>query len=232
VSKIKAVVFDMDGTLYNQNFLRMLVMLKMFQQFVLMPKKFLDELKVIKEFRKIQEELRESDSVSIDENSQIKLTADRLKLNFEDVMAIVKKWFYEIPLPLISICKRKNVNKVFSELKSQGYLLGLYSDYPPVEKAGAVGIKDYLDSVVCSSDADVGKFKPAAKGFFRIAEKLKLNIDEIIYVGDRVSVDIKGAKNAGMIPLLIGKFNFGKKDYASCYSFGSITDIVNKLNTH
>ncbi|MEP7147068.1 MAG: HAD family hydrolase [bacterium] len=230
MAKIKGIVFDMDGTLYNQNILRILVAGKMILAFIVSPKKFSIEFKIIREFRKVQEKLRLSDSNVIDENSQIRKTAENLKMNYDEVSQAVDKWFKQIPLPLISICRKSDLVNTFSNLFNEGFKLGLFSDYPSEDKAKILGIKDFVEAIVCSSDADVGKFKPAADGFKRIAEKLNLKCENLIYVGDRYEVDIVGALKAGMIPLLVGKFQPGKKLYSSCFRFKTIEKLIKKIN--
>ncbi len=230
MAKIKGIVFDVDGTLYDQKLLRILVAGRLFLAFIAAPKKFSYEFKVIREFRKIQEELRKNDSNVINETTQVKLTSEKLKLDYDYVFKIINKWFNIIPLPLISICKRNGLTETFSKLSVEGYKLGLFSDYSSEDKAEVLGIKKFLKAIVCSSDPDVGKFKPSSIGFIRVAEKLNLETNEIIYVGDRVDVDVAGAENAGMIPLLIGKISFKKRSYYSCYRFKSVTGLINKIN--
>ena len=230
MAKIKGIVFDVDGTLYDQKLLRILVAGRMFLSFIATPKKFSHELKVIREFRKIQEKLRENDLTVINETTQVKLTSEKLKLHYNDVFKIINKWFNIIPLPLISICKRNGLKTTFSKLSGEGYKIGLFSDYSSEDKAAALGIKKFLQAIVCSSDPDVGKFKPDSIGFVRVAKKLNLETNEIVYVGDRVDVDVVGAENAGMIPLLIGKISFKERSYYSCYRFKSITGLINKIN--
>jgi len=230
VAKVKAIVFDVDGTLYNQTLLRILVAGRMFFSFIASPKQFSHEFKIIKEFRKIQEKLRESDLNFINEMTQVKLTSEKLRLNYDDVSKVINKWFNEIPLSLISICKKNGLIRTLSKLSGEGYKLGLFSDYSSEDKAEALGIKGLLEVIVCSSDSDVGKLKPASIGFVKVAEKLNLKTNEIVYVGDRFEVDITGAENAGMIPLLIGKISFRERNYHSCYRFKSITGLIKKIN--
>jgi len=230
VAKIKGIVFDVDGTLYNQTLLRILVAGKMLISFITSPKEFSYEFKIIKEFRKTQEKLRESDLNFINETTQVKLTSEKLRLNYDVVSKVINKWFNEIPLPLISICKKNGLISTLSKLSREGFKLGLFSDYSSEDKAEALGIKDLLEVIVCSTDSDVGKLKPATIGFIRVAEKLNLETSEIVYVGDRVNVDITGAENAGMIPVLIGKISFKERNYYSCYRFKSLTGLIKKIN--
>ena len=51
---------------------------------------------------------------------------------------------------------------------------------------------------VAATDPEVNAFKPHPQGFQVSARKWDLSVDEILYVGDRASVDGRGAQAAGM----------------------------------
>ena len=68
---------------------------------------------------------------------------------------------------------------------------------------------------------DIKERKPALDGFHTMIEKSKLKPEEILYVGDRVDVDVKPAKKVGMKTCLV----WGKSPEAD-YSFEKFQDIL------
>ncbi len=77
----------------------------------------------------------------------------------------------------------------------------------------SAGIKKYFDLVVVSSE--VGLRKPD-KRIFKIAlEKLDLQPDEVVMVGNRISADILGGNKVGMKTVLI-KWNDRYPEKVTC----------------
>jgi putative hydrolase of the HAD superfamily len=58
------------------------------------------------------------------------------------------------------------------------------------------GIDDYFEWVITSEDA--GARKPSRKFFSYALKKCKLKRDEVIFVGNQLNTDIRGANNYGM----------------------------------
>ncbi len=74
------------------------------------------------------------------------------------------------------------------------------------------------------SGDDVVERKPALDGFKLMIEKSSLPPSQLLYVGDRIDVDIKPAKSLGMRTCLV----YGdstEADY-SCKTFGELLKIV------
>lgn len=63
------------------------------------------------------------------------------------------------------------------------------------------GLTDYFEQIVISSD--VGWRKPHPEIFRRTLELLAVQPSEALYVGDNIREDIKGAKDAGLKPVLV-----------------------------
>lgn len=68
---------------------------------------------------------------------------------------------------------------------------------------------------------DVAKRKPALDGFHLMIEKSGIPANQILYVGDRVDVDIKPAKAVGMLSCLV----YGSSDQAD-FSFDKFSDLL------
>ena len=103
---------------------------------------------------------------------------------------------------------------IFSNVKSERIMRTLT----------AIGVSPAWFTYLLTGD-DIRERKPALDGFRVMIEKSKLSPQEILYVGDRVDVDIKPAKLVGMKTCLL----WGKSDEAD-YSFESFEDILGIFN--
>ncbi|MBE2256230.1 MAG: HAD family hydrolase [Ignavibacteria bacterium] len=229
--KIKAVIFDVDGTLYHPSLLKYLIISEIIKNLLLSPLNTIKALKLLRSYRKFHEEIRFSEEDNLFEN-QILKTAEKHKLRYEDVKIIIDEWFHTKPLKHFNISKRKNLINTFQWLKDNNIIIGLLSDYPCDHKAKALNITEFLTIIKSSMDDDINKLKPHPKGFLRMAELLNLNTDEIIYVGDRYKIDIIGAEKAGMIPVLIsGNRNKYGNELIVIKSIDEIKNVITKLNS-
>lgn len=225
--KIQAVMFDVDGTLYNQTKLRYIMSFKILFNAVANPLSAKRTINVIKYYRYAQEILREKKIYSVtDGEGQIKLTSQLSNTDEATVREIVKKWFEEIPLTVIPGCKKNNLEKTFEWLYKNGFKIGLYSDYDCNEKAKVLNIDKYISAYVSSADSSVGVFKPDPKGFLIAAEKLGVFPENVLYVGDRVEVDLVGANAAGMKAAILGKIPEGDNNN---YEISDLFELVNIL---
>ena len=97
---------------------------------------------------------------------------------------------------------RHNVIKVLSSLKGK-YKLGIVSDAPRQkvwQRLILAGLDGFFYPVVTYSDT--GTQKPNKEPFERALRLLRLNPQEVLYVGDNPSRDVVGAKKAGMTTCL------------------------------
>ena len=95
--------------------------------------------------------------------------------------------------------RRPWIKETLDALRDQGMKLGLISNIISLSAAPhflkEYGVRDYMDCMVLSSAAGIRK--PSAE-IFRIAEReLGLGPEELAYVGDTLSRDVKGVRNAG-----------------------------------
>ena len=191
--QIKGVLFDLDGTLYSQPRLRMLMVKEMVLYYVLHPTR-IGQLRILFHFRRLRDrhEFRGGNIA----NTQYELTATRLSVREEYVRTVVDKWIMVEPLKHLSKCKFQDVDLVFAGLKRRGKGIAIVSDYPVREKLQSLGLA--ADVLVCATDPDVDCFKPNPKGLLVAAAKLGLSPQECLVVGDRDEKDGEAAKAAGM----------------------------------
>ena len=115
-----------------------------------------------------------------------------------------------------------NINKTLEQLKTI-VPISIFTNVKPERNRrtlAAVDIKPEWFTHVISGD-DIKERKPALDGFYLMIEKTNLPPEEILYVGDRVDVDIKPAKTVGMKTCLV----YGKSSEAD-YSTDKFEDIL------
>jgi putative hydrolase of the HAD superfamily len=105
------------------------------------------------------------------------------------------------------------VRETLAAFKEAGLTLGLLSDFPPETKLRYLGIDKGWDTVLCS--LDTGHLKPDPVPFEKLAASLGFPPQEILYVGNSIPYDVRGAKQVGMgTALITGKFSLKSKKIA------------------
>lgn len=97
------------------------------------------------------------------------------------------------------VMRRPYIKETFDALRGQGMRLGLISNIISLSVAPhfleEYGVRSCMDCVVLSSATGIRKPSPE---IFRVAERqLGLGPDELAYVGDTLSRDVQGVRNAG-----------------------------------
>lgn len=97
------------------------------------------------------------------------------------------------------VIRRPYIRETLDALREQGMKLGLISNIISLSVAPhfleEYGVKDLMDCIVLSSETGIRKPSPE---IFRAAERrLGLRPEELAYVGDTLSRDVAGTRNAG-----------------------------------
>ena len=205
--RIRAVLFDLDGTLYRQRPMRALMAVELMTAAFGGPAHARRTWQGLAAFRKAQETLRAQTPIpaqhqlrraSFLAQHQVRMAAERTGLPPDAVEAIASEWMFERPLKYLRLCRASGLLELLSFLDNRGVALGVLSDYPPTDKLYALGLEDRFSLVLCSTDNDIGAFKPHPKGFLKACETWRLNAGDVLVVGDRFDVDAAGASAAGM----------------------------------
>lgn len=208
---VKAIGFDVDGTLYHippeMNVeLGKLVIAEAASQLSRDPDEFAEEY------------LREREKYRGNT-----LTLNSFGLNGQEIFQKIVDNF--------SIEKYVEVDdklvKLIGELKTR-YKLFLISNGTgrQVErKLKLVGL-DYHDFDPRIYCYDQGWVKPEPAPFLAAIEALQMKPEEIVYVGDRADIDIEGARSVGMKTILVG----GTSELAD-ESCQAVYDVVEKLDS-
>jgi putative hydrolase of the HAD superfamily len=114
--------------------------------------------------------------------------------------------------------------ETLARLKGRGFKLGLVSNSDGrIESAiKRAGLADYLDFFIDSFL--VGVEKPDPRIFHFACERAEVAPHEAAYVGDLYSVDVIGARNAGLLPVLYDPY--GLNAMADCLTIKSLNDLL------
>jgi putative hydrolase of the HAD superfamily len=112
-------------------------------------------------------------------------------------------------------------------LRSSGYHVGLLTNRPKPAHAEmhAIGLDTYLDFFLTGSQ--LGAYKPHKENFENLRKFLNISTGEMIYVGDNYYADVVGARNAGVLPILLN-WN-GLYADVDCLEIKSIPELLTIL---
>jgi HAD superfamily hydrolase (TIGR01549 family) len=197
---IRAVLFDVDGTLYRQWPLRtaMAFELALHQLRISGSGSGLTTLRVLKVYRRTHEDLRGqvgSDTLSA---LQIGLAAARANVEPEAVRTIVNRWMVERPLKYLRWVRRPGLLQLLEDLAQRGIRVGALSDYACDAKLKALGVARFFSLALCTAEPPINALKPDPRGFLYACERWDLDPGSVLYVGDRADVDAPGAQAAGL----------------------------------
>ncbi|MBS7658293.1 MAG: HAD family hydrolase [Candidatus Bathyarchaeia archaeon] len=234
---IKAVAFDLIGTLIkikdkeDEALLNLYNVLRKFgfkKDFSLFKKVYNETALKYLDFRKRTEK-------EVHNKVWLKETLINLGFNkaFKEVLEESIKAYFK---PYIESVEVPNeVYDVLSILKKR-YKIGLISNFTDPQTVYEILRKrkllNFFDSIVISGE--IGWRKPNSILFLKLATSLNLVAKEIVFVGDDPNYDVKGAKAAGMIAILITQgaevnSKYYEENEKPDYEIKNINEIVNLL---
>ncbi len=207
-SDIDAVIFDVDGTLYDQPRLRAIMARKLLFQVLKKPWSW-PEIRLLKDFRALRERLAHEPDIDLAQEQYQRIAAKH-GVEPARVRAVVEKWMQRAPLPHLAACRRPGVRSFFRELAQRGIGIGVFSDYPARDKLSAMDLSAQV--VICADDPQVNQLKPNPKGLLAVARELGAQPRRCLYIGDRAELDGEAAHRAGMACLIWEPRDTGRPD--------------------
>ena len=205
---IRAVCFDLDGTLYNRLPLRARVVGILVTEW-LRGEISIADLKVLRRYRQNRELARNWEPAPDLEQRLLRRTAEQAGISDQRAAELVGRWVYRAPLPALASLRDRRIRGLLQTLRLRGYRIGVFSDYPVADKLEALDLPHTLfDAIVEAPQPEVGALKPNPRGFLLSCEKLGLSPQQVLYVGDRDPLDGAGARAAGMQFALYRRFDF------------------------
>lgn len=197
---IKAVLFDVDGTLFDRSLAQRRVLEVIVQQFPHIFGAF--------EMERVAEAFAESDRITTADfeagipSDGLRQKRSRLFLQLLDLQehdladAITEIYVRDYPTVDASMAGAVPLVK---ELSRQ-FIVGVVSNgLPDVQyrKLEAMNLQQVLSCIVLSEE--IGIRKPDPRIFHHAARLLQLQPSECLYVGDSYASDVVGAKTSGML---------------------------------
>lgn len=186
LGEIKAVAFDIDGTLYRtwKLNIRILFHFLRYNQFFL-------------KYGIVRAKIRKIPLKDDFKTTQTQMMAERLHCSPAEAELLLTRIVYAgLSSYFYKIKPYKGAVELIKDLKNAGFKIALLSDFPPEQKGDIWGVKELCDVVLGTEET--GALKPSAEPFKKMAELLNLPAEEILYVGNSHKYDVVGSKNAGM----------------------------------
>ena len=207
--KVKLVIFDVDGTLYDQSKLRKKMMFALLKYYALRPWR-LNEMRILAHFRSERE--KKAGAIGPDlENLQYAWCAEKGGYTVAKVKEVVAKWIFDFPNQYLGATTYPGTQELFGALRQHGIKIAIYSDYKAHDKLKAMHLS--ADYVVASTDPEVDRLKPDPQGLLYLVSKAGVSVTDCVFIGDRQEMDGDCALRAGMPYLIIDKKPYSEFDY-------------------
>ncbi len=194
---IELVVFDVDGTLYNQRLLRLRMAPGLLWQTA--AKRDWKPIAVLRTYRRIREQLADEEAENF-EAAAVARTSALLGCPAETVRAIAAEWIGRRPLPYLARCIYPGVAGLFAGLRRKNKTIGILSDYPAHAKLAALGLS--ADLIVSAGDEGAGFLKPHPRGLEFLLSAAGVQPSAAVLIGDRKERDWLAAARAGVKALI------------------------------
>lgn len=205
----KAVIFDLDGTLYYQKPFRKRMLLFL-AGYMLKRPACIKDLLIIKRYREVRENWEDciieggcpdDGTLTGLEEQQYQYVADKMKVGYDRVKNAVAFFMLEAPLKLLPPYKDEILSEWIDRLHKENRTVIVYSDYPVENKLEALGIR--ADACYTSSDSRIDCMKPDPKGLHVILEDIGCTASDVLMIGDRYEKDGLAAKRNDMDYIIV-----------------------------
>jgi putative hydrolase of the HAD superfamily len=197
LGRVQGIIFDVDGTLYDQSALRWRMVSRIASAHWSAPIEGVRVIRALQAYRQAHEELRNK---FFSPDLQLAAAAAKCRYPVAEVRSTVDQWFERTPLDLLPRCTYSGIPKFLHLLSELRISCGVFSDYPAEAKLSAMGLEGFFSHVLCA--AEVGRLKPDPIGILTVAREMGLAPEGTLCVGDR-TIDLEAAAKAGMQGLLI-----------------------------
>jgi putative hydrolase of the HAD superfamily len=209
---IKAIGFDLDGTLYPEWRMNLAGLSIALRQFSLL-RAFSTARTALREGPHPGSGVGELDAASAFRFRQAEQVAGILRWSREQAAEKIDEIFYGlVERKFEHIRPFRGVVDCLSRLESRGVALGVLSDLPPQNKLKFLGLDRYFSVSLCAED--FGCLKPSPEPFLGLAKAMGFAPEEMLFVGNKQVYDIQGAKAVGMKAAYIGSKPSPEADFS------------------
>ena len=214
---VRMVVFDLDGTLYDQRRLRSRMAFRLLRHCLTRPQDA-RILRWISTFRRCREELADAEAAGI-RDQQYRRPASTLGIDHRALEEVVRIWMHERPLDYLRECRFPEVERLFDVLRERGTKIAVLSDFPVATKLERLELR--VDIVVTAEDPEVDRLKPHAAGLQYLLKRTGIPPQRCLLIGDRDDRDGECARRLE-VPFLL-------KSSESCLAEGRFADFAELL---
>lgn len=193
----RLVVFDVDGTLYDQSRLRRAMAIRLLSYLAVTGR--LSTLRALKAYRRMREATADAERPDFEEAS-IAAAAAAGGMDEAAARRLVADWMLDRPLPLLARFRYPGVADLFAALRTRGCRIGVLSDYPAAGKLAAMGLSAEL--VAVAGEAGVPRQKPDPAGLVRLMTEADISPADTVLIGDRDDRDGEAGRRAGVDVLI------------------------------
>lgn len=198
---IKAVIFDIDNTLYNYTAGHLLGMEKIYgyvKRELGISRERLDA-EVERMFLEVRQEMGYHNVNTHNRLIRYQRLLEQWKMPiFPHALEIIR--LYDEGTLMESRKPYEGVLDFLAWAKEKGLILGIGTDmnaYNQLEKLWVMGTGQYMDFIVTSEEAQVEK--PHPEFFAQCVKKAGVKPEECVFVGDNVKKDVQGSMRCGLI---------------------------------
>lgn len=191
VDGLKAIVFDLDDTLYSEK--------EYVKSGYAAVAKFLANVKNAEEklWKAFEEKKLAIDDVLLSEN----IYSEELKQKCLEV--------YRFHQP--NICFYDGVENMLIQLRKKSFFVGIITDGRPEgqrAKIKALDLKKYVDHIIITDELGGIEYrKPNKKAFVLMKERFGIDYPKMCYVGDNIKKDFIAPEKLGMKTFFINNIN-------------------------
>ena len=233
MKKPKMIIFDAGKTLLNYLDIHTLRGVREYSRYITENPQNLTLEDIDREVNTIFETFEASRKAlfEVHEQTVLKLAFDLLGLKFSIGVEEIEGIIWENDSTIVGV---KNTDKLLDYLNREGIRTAVISNLDFSGKLlesrlNQIYPHNRFEFVIASSD--YGLRKPRTELFQVGIQKTGLLPEEIWYVGDKVGVDVVGAKNAGMVPVLYkSQYNTYTQIPEDVLSITDYTELMDILN--
>ena len=183
---IRAVAFDVDGTLYPNA-----------AMYLASVPFFLSRPRLMRAFRRVRRAIRRVRPIEDFYDLQARMLAQELGVEPETARSLINRRIYTEAERVLSVVPRfPHVRETVHRLRDAGMKVGLLTDFPLGDKLRRLGLEGLWDARVEAEQ--VGYLKPHAEPFRAVLDALGSEAGETLYVGNNYAYDVLGAGAVGM----------------------------------
>ncbi len=184
--KLKAITFDLDGTLYPEYRILLPSLGMAFRH----PRLFYY-------FSRVRKEIRTIAPIRDFRAKQAELVASYLGETYDRVAERIDRVIYGAWLDRVNTMRPfHGLREIIARLRKAGYRTAVLSDLPLKKKLSYLNMEHLWDFAATSEDT--GYLKPHPVPFERMMSALGVRPHETIYIGNNYRYDVVGASRLGM----------------------------------